>query len=120
MTLYSIFEKVDQKQSAALGPLAVPERFSFFAAFLPPLYALRHGLALMLLAWAVLTGALIYLNPIIGGDACLALYLLVAVLFGFEATGLRREALGARGWVWRGDVVAAGEDLAERDYLSRR
>jgi hypothetical protein len=120
MTLYSIFEKENPRQRAALGPLAVPERFSLFAALLPPLYAIRHGLVLMFLFWAVITGALVFLTPIIGGDATFALYVLVAIFLGFEAPGLRRDALEGRGWVWRGDVVASGEDIAERDYLSHK
>jgi hypothetical protein len=38
---------------------------------------------------------------------------------GFEAPAFRRDGLLARGFVWRGDIVSAGEDLATRDYLLR-
>jgi hypothetical protein len=93
MTLYSIFEKENVQQASALGPVAVPERFSWFAAILPPVYALRYGLILALLFW---------------------------IAFGFEAPALRRDALTARGWIWQGDIIANGEDIAERDYLSLR
>ena len=35
-----------------------------------------------------------------------------------EAPAFRRDALVARGYVWRGDIIAQGADLAERDFLS--
>ncbi|MEO6394689.1 MAG: DUF2628 domain-containing protein [Devosia sp.] len=120
MTLYSIFEKQDLQQASALGPAAVPERFSWFAFVLPPLYALRHGLILMLLFWVVLAAGLSFAAPTIGIAAAWGIYWLVAAFLGFEASALRRDALVARGWVWRGDMVASDADIAERDYLSLR
>jgi hypothetical protein len=120
MTLYSIFEAGDLKQAKALGPIAVPERFSWFATLLPPLFALRHGLILALLFWVALVIGLVFIAPIIGEEAVFWLYILVALFFGFEAPALRRDGLKSRGWVWQGDVVAQGEDLAEKDYLSLR
>jgi hypothetical protein len=120
MTLYSIFEKEDLKQASALGPVAVPERFSWFAAILPPIYALRHGLILALLFWIALVVGLGFAERAIGSEAVFWLYILVALFFGFEASALRRDSLTARGWIWQGDIIANGEDLAERDYLSLR
>ena len=43
--------------------------------------------------------------------------MVVAVFLGFEAPAFRRDGLLARGFIWRGDVVAHGEDVAARDYL---
>jgi hypothetical protein len=120
MTLYSIFEAEDLKRARANGPIAVPERFSWFAALLPPLFALRHGLILALLFWVAIVVGLGFAAPLIGQEACFWLYVLVAVFFGFEASALRRDALTARGWIWQGDIVASSEDIAERDYLSLR
>jgi hypothetical protein len=120
MTLYSIFEKEDLQQASALGPVAVPERFSWFAAILPPIYALRHGLILALVFWIALVVGLGFAERAIGSEAIFWLYVLVALFFGFEASALRRDSLTARGWTWRGDIIAGAEDLAERDYLSLR
>ena len=39
MTIYAVFDK-----DAREGPAGGPVRFSWFAALLPPLYALAHGL----------------------------------------------------------------------------
>jgi len=117
MTLYSIFEKPAVKGPAE-SPLAVPERFSWFAALLPPLFALRHGLWLVLVVWVALLAILIVLAPIIGEDTAFWAYVLAALFIGLEAPAMRRDALESRGWEWRGDLIAAGEDLAQRDYLS--
>ena len=39
MTLYSVFDRrLDE------APATVPDRFSWFAALLPPIWALAHGL----------------------------------------------------------------------------
>ncbi|MEQ1900124.1 MAG: DUF2628 domain-containing protein [Devosia sp.] len=122
MTLYSIFEKPAAKTRlgegrSAEGPVAIAERFSWFALLLTPLYALRHGLVLLLLFWIVLVMGLFYLAPMIGPDAASGIYWLVALFLGFEAPTLRGDALKTRGWVWRGDVIASAEDIAQRDYL---
>jgi hypothetical protein len=45
MTVYAVFDR-----DANLVPAVVPERFSWFAAFLPPVFAIVHGLWLELAA----------------------------------------------------------------------
>ena len=120
MTLYAIFEREDPAEAAVIGPLAVPERFSWVAFLLPPLFALRHGLILMLLFWVLVVAGLIYASPMIGADAATALYWLIALFLGFEAPAIRRDAMLGRGWLWRGDLISSAADLAERDYLSHR
>ena len=122
MTVYSIFEKPQgkvAKDRAArfAAPVAVPEKFSWLAAFLPPVFALLNGLWLVLVFWIALVFGLAYVSRVIGDDAATALYLLVAVFMGFEAPAFRRDALVAGGYVWRGDMVAGTDDLALRDYL---
>jgi hypothetical protein len=124
MTVYSIFEKPQEKAAknrvpALVPPVAVPERFSWAAAILPPLFALGNGLWLLLLFWIALVAGLAYVSRVIGDDAAFWLYVLVAVFMGFEAPAFRRDGLLARGFVWRGDIVSSGEDLATRDYLLR-
>jgi hypothetical protein len=124
MTVYSIFEKPQEKAAknrapGPAAPVAVPERFSWTAAILPPLFAVLNGLWLLLAFWIALVVGLAYVGRVIGDDAAFWLYVLVAVFMGFEAPAFRRDGLLARGFVWRGDIVSAGEDLATRDYLLR-
>jgi hypothetical protein len=120
MTLYSIFEKPQAKAAKNRGPVAIADRFSWLAMLLPPVFALVHGLWLLLAFWIALVVGLAYAARIIGPDAAIMLYALVAVFLGFEAPAFRRDWLGFRGWQWRGDVVSSAEDLAQRDYLSAR
>jgi hypothetical protein len=122
MTVYSIFEKPQEKAAknrvpVLVPPVAVPERFSWTAAIVPPLFALLNGLWLLLIFWIALVAGLAYIGRVIGDDAAFWLYVLVAVFMGFEASAFRRDGLLARGFVWRGDIVSQGEDLAARDYL---
>lgn len=115
MTLYAIF---DTKPGRSDLPVAVPETFSWAAAILPPVFLLRHGLWLETVAWLLKVVALVVLSGFIGGDAAFALYLLVAVWFGFAAPGLRRHALQWRGWTHRGERVAVSADMAQLEALS--
>jgi hypothetical protein len=120
MTLYSIFEKPQAKAAPPRGPVAIAERFSWLAMLLPPVFALLHGLWLLLLFWIALVIGLAFASRIIGPEAAGWLYAMVAVFLGFEAPAFRRDGLLFRGYHWRGDIVAAAEDLAQRDYLSQR
>jgi uncharacterized protein DUF2628 len=123
MTVYSILEKPQEKAAKKrvrfAPPVAVADRFSWLAALLPPVFALAHGLWLLLLFWIALAFGLGYISLVIGDGAAVAIYTLVALFLGFEAPAFRRDALLARGYLWRGDVVAPGADLAERDFLAR-
>ncbi len=122
MTVYSIFEKPQEKAAKKRArfnpPVAIPDRFSWFAAILPPVYALAHGLWLVLLFWIVLVAGLVYASRIIGGDAAFWLYVAVVLFMGFEAPSFRRDKLLLRGYRWAGDLVANAPDLAERDFLA--
>lgn len=118
MTVYSIFEKPQAKAAKDRAPIAVADRFSWFAMLLPPLHALVHGLWLVLIFWIALVMGLAYAARLIGPEAAVWLYVVVAVFLGFEAPALRRDWLLFRGFQWRGDVIASAPDLAERDYLS--
>lgn len=115
MTLYALY----RSETGAL-PEAVPEKFSWFAALLPPLHALVHGLwgqlALVVLAVAALLAGI----AIIGAAAALWLYLLVALACGFAAPGARRRALRRRGYVAAGHYFAADAALARLVLLEAR
>lgn len=94
------------------APEAVPDRFSWFAALLPPVHAIVHGL------WGQLAlfvfGALVLMAcaGIVGPDAVRWLYGLGALAFGFAAPGARRRALLRRGFRPAGDRLAGSADLA--------
>jgi hypothetical protein len=125
MTLYSIFEKPQGKTAKerarpATPPVAVPDRFSWLAALLPPVFAVLHGLWLVGVFWVALVLGLAYISRVIGTDAATWIYILVALFMGFEAPAFRRDALLARGYLWRGDMVSSGADIAERDFLAQQ
>ena len=114
MTLYAIF---DPKPGRPGLPTAIPEKFSWFAAILPPLFLLAHGLWLELVAWLLMVVALVVLSGFVGDDAAFVLYLLAAAWLGFAAAGLRRHALQWRGWRHRGERVAPSADLAQLEAM---
>ena len=114
VTLFAIF---DPKPGRADLPAAIPEKFSFFAAILPPVFLGAHGLWLELVAYVVGVVALGVISAFIGGDAVVWLYLLLVMALGFAAPGLRRHALAWRGWTHRGDRVALSADLAQLEAI---
>ena len=98
MTVYSIFEKPQEKAAKNRAPLlvppvTVPERFSWTAAIVPPLFAVLNGLWLLLIFWIALVAGLAYVSRVIGDDAAFWLYVLVAVFMGFEAPAFRRRQI---------------------------
>jgi hypothetical protein len=113
VTLYSVFERSDE-----IAPAVVPEKFSWLAALLPPVYALVHGLWLGLLLYVSAVVILGLAGLWVGAEAGFWLYVLLAVLIGFEAAGFRRAKLRAKGWTYRSELIAGAEDLAQRDWLA--
>lgn len=114
MTLYSLYRGENQDL------IAVADRFSWFAALLPPVYALVHGLWLLLLGWVAMVAAVILLGWLAGGDAALWSYVLGALLVGFEAGTFHRRALRHRGFAYTGDCLATDPDLAIVEALKRK
>lgn len=114
MTLYSVYERTND------APTAVADRFSWSAALLPPVHALVHGLWLLLALWVVGTVAIAASSVVVGGEAAFWLYVLFAILIGFEAASFRRVRTGKRGAEYRTEIIATGEDLALVDYLKRQ
>jgi hypothetical protein len=115
MTLYSVF---DRRQNEA--PAVVPDRFSWVAALLPPLYLAVHGLWLGLVGWVAGLALIVLASVWLGADAGFWLYTLYAVLIGFEASGLRRRALRRRGYIYRSELIAGAADLAQVEWMKRR
>jgi len=114
LAIFSIFSRPGEAET-----VLVPDRFSWFAALLPPVYALTHGLWLTLVAIVAAIALLIVAAPWIGSDAATALYILGAIFFGFEAATLRRVALGRRRYVHRAERLAPSAEAAEVGWLSR-
>ena len=116
MTTYAVFEP----NAKGTAPAAVADRFSWFAAILPPVYMLVHGLWLVLLGYIVVVAALGAAGNWIGDDVSFWLYVLFALWIGFEASGLRRAALSRRGWRYRADIIASATDLAQVEWLKQQ
>ena len=114
VTLYAIF---DPEPGTAELPRVVPERFSWRAMMLPPLYLLAHRLWLETLVWLVTTAALVLLARYIGGSAAFLIYVLAAIWIGLSAPDWRRSKLARQGWRFRGVRVAASSDLAHLEAL---
>jgi len=114
MTLYAIF---DPRPGRRELPEAVPEKFSWLAAILPPVFLLAHGLWLETVAWLLKVVALVVLSRFIGDDAASLAYVIGAVWLGFAAPGLRRHALQWRGWRHRGERVAVSAQMAQLEAL---
>ncbi len=114
MTLYSVYARQDRT------PSAVADRFSWFAALLPPVYALAHGLWLLLAGWVLAVAAVVALGWFGGGDVAFWAYVLIAMLIGFEAGAFHRRALRHRGFQHAGDYFATEPDLAIVEALKRK
>lgn len=115
LTLYAIY-----RSESALLPEAVPEKFSWFAALLPPLHALCHRLWDQLALFVVALVALVVGARLVGGEAAWLCYLVTALAFGFAAPGARGRAWRRRRYGPAGHRVAADADLARLAALEAR
>ncbi len=114
MTVYSVYAREGDL------PAAVPDRFRWSAALLPPVHALLHRAWAMLALWLVITVAIVVASLWIGGEAGFWLYVLFAAWLGFAAPEFHARALARRGWRHGSEIVAADEDLALLTWLSRK
>ena len=114
MTVYSVYARDGDL------PAAVPDRFRWSAALLPPVHALAHRAWAMLALWLAGTVAIVVLSIWIGGGAAFWLYLLFATWLGFAAPEFHARSLARRGFRHGSEIVAADEDLALLTWLSRK
>jgi hypothetical protein len=117
MTIFSIFER--DPASADPAPAAIPDRFSWLAAILPPVYLMWHGLWLAFFGWLIVTLGLAVAARWVGPDAASWIYVAFAILTGFEASSLRRARLFQHGWRHSGERIALAADLAQVEWLKR-
>lgn len=117
MTLYALFAPPPGRGAL---PQAVPETFSWFAALLPPVHALAHGLWGQLLLWVAGMAVLAIGARFLGAEALAWLYLLLALALGFAASGARGRSLMRRGYRTLGYRVAADADLARLAAMETR
>ncbi len=109
MPLFSLYRSVDDPVAL---PEAVPEEFSWFATLLPPVHALAHRLwdQLALFVAGMLT--IVLVAPLVGPDAAIWLYILLAIACGFAAPGAQRRALQRRGYASLGHRFAGDAESA--------
>lgn len=120
MSLYRIFARpqVSGAEAGLPSSVVVREKFSLFAALLPPLWALVHFMWAEALVWLGIT-LILNFSALILGDAAFWLYVLFAVWIGFEAKNLRAASLLRKGYVDQGTFVASSTDMAEMEWVKK-
>lgn len=115
MTIFAVYQANDPSEA----PEAVPDRFSWFAFLLPPVWAVAHGLWLELLGFLALCVLTSIIGRFAGDEAAILVYLALALLIGFEAAAIRGAALKRQGFGHRADLVSSHADVAAVRYLER-
>jgi hypothetical protein len=95
--------------------------FHFWAMVFGPFWLLWHRLWLVLLGYLALSAVLGVTLSLLGAgaNARMLVFLLLAVLMGFEAASLRRWTYSRRNWRQIDFVVADDEETAERRFFDR-
>ncbi len=119
MAVYQVFisPRGARNPQAESGAVFIPDRFSWGAALLPPVWAMLHGLWLELVIWVAGMIVLGALAPVLGDTAVFWTYVLASVLIGAEAAGIRASNLRRRGYFGGGDIIAGSIDLAEMRWI---
>lgn len=117
MTLFALYRSIDNPAGL---PMVVAEKFSWFATLLPPVHALVHRLWDQLALFLVGLALVVVSTRVIGFDAAIWLYILLALACGFAAPGAMRRALRRRGYSAAGHRFAEDADLARVAALEAR
>ena len=112
---YVTYENPGRKGDDCL--ICLPDRFSWFAFLLPPVWALANGLWLLLAVMIVSVMAFAQLSGFFALPG-FSLYFLFALWLGFEANGLVGAKLIRGGWQDNSLVPASGLMQAETKYFS--
>ena len=118
MAVYTLHMRGDGPDAARAAVL-VPEGFSKSAFVFGIFWFLRHRLWLAALAWIFALLLLGLASSVLSVSATFWLAVLFTVLTGLEANALHRRALVRRGYPIADIVVAAGRDVAERQFFAR-
>jgi hypothetical protein len=122
MTTYLVFEPPERDGDAAARAeriVFVPDRFSWGAFLLAPLWMLWRRLWLVLVAYLMLIAAVTVGLRFAGvpPGARFLVGMLISLLVGFEAANLRRWALLRGGWRERGPIIGHDLAAAERRFF---
>jgi hypothetical protein len=122
MTTYMVFEPpADRGDRAARAEriVFVPDRFSWGAFLLAPLWMLWRRLWLVFVAYLVVMAAVTagLMVAGVGPGARFLVGVLISLLVGFEAANLRRWALLRDGWRERGPIIGHDLAAAERRFF---
>ena len=117
MSIYTLHQHPDDASGADL--VCLPDRFNWFAALLPPFWAVANGLwkvlALMIAALlGMMALGMFFTLPVLG------LYLLGVWWLGFEANHIHSKALTKKGWGGGVDIIASDDLVAEQTYFARQ
>jgi len=124
MTVYMVFEPPAKDRSSltrAERIAFVPDRFTWSAFLLAPLWMLWHRLWIVLVGYVAASVALVLALHFagVGAGARSFAIMLLSLLIGFEAANLRRWTLLLNGWREVGAVVGEDRESAERRFFDR-
>src|SRR3977135_3257681 len=122
MTTYLVFEPPTGRGHPAARAeriVFVPDRFSWGAFLLAPLWMLWRRLWLVFLAYLIVISAVTGGPRFAGGPPGprFLVGVLISLLIGFEAANLRRWALLRGGWRERGPTIGHDLAAAERRFF---
>ena len=122
MTVYTIHQPHPRKDEDTTHPdrfVFVREGFYFWAFLLGPLWMLWHGLWLVLMFYLAAAAAVQAGLWALGMPVAVTslVWVLIALLVGFEAASLRRWTYKRRRWDNLGLVVAPDRESAERRFF---
>lgn len=125
MKVYTVHAPLADSTATGLAPdrvAFVRDGFHVWAFLGGPFWLLYHRLWLATIGYLVVTfGVMVafVLLRMSGGSAEFWVFLLIALLMGFEASSLRRWTLQRRKWRQVDVVVAGSEEEAERRFFDR-
>ncbi|MCF6343356.1 MAG: DUF2628 domain-containing protein [Devosiaceae bacterium] len=122
MSLFQILQKPSLSSDEIKDDdyVIIDEKFSWFAAFLPPLWLISKNLWLELVLWLSAIFVLGIISSFIGGEAVFWLYVLSAIYIGFEATNIYVRALKRKGLKASGDIIASDYEQAQVALINFR
>lgn len=118
MTVFAVY--CPKKRDPLDAPEAlrfVPERPSFWALIVPPVWLVLRGVWLGLLFWLAASAALFALTRGLPPGLTSMLQVLFAVWFAFSARDIEQVSLSLLGWRCLGVVEAPNRAAAERRWF---